>query len=91
MACAKASGVKGTSQTLSIYVAETYSDHIDPDRVRYHRGDVKPGEELKYDENGWFNTYLIEAKDNNGNTIYSKEFTAKELDNMKWTITIKSP
>lgn len=80
-----------TSQTLGIYVAATYQDNINPDDVKYHRGDVKPGEELKYMEQGWFNTYLIEARDSSGNAVYSKEFMAKELDNIKWTITIKSP
>ncbi len=81
-----------TDQTLGIYIAVTYQEHIGPQDARVHEGDVKPGKEFKpagLTQN--FNTYLIEAKDTQGMIIYSQEFTWEELDWLGWKILIKEP
>jgi hypothetical protein len=35
--------------------------------------------------------YLIEAKTEDGEVVYSEEFTWQELDDMDWTIVIPPP
>jgi len=50
-------------------------------------GIVEPGKVLESKgRSGAFLTYLIEARDSKGNTIYSKEFTAEELMKANWKV-----
>jgi hypothetical protein len=80
-----------TDQTLSIHIGGSAS-----------QGDVLPGETLRTctmsiwgdDSPPWGDgdfKYLIEAKTEDGEVVYSEEFTWQELDDMDWTIVIPPP
>ena len=62
-----------TGQTLSIYVV--WQDEA------YYMGDVKPGEEIKNENPNIleFSSFPIEAKDAEGNVVYSRTFTMVEM------------
>jgi hypothetical protein len=69
-----------TDQTLTIFIEDRKI------------GDVAPGKEIKNRitliMNMTAGKYHIEAKDKEGNSIYSEEFTYQEISNMDWEITI---
>lgn len=67
-----------TVEYLTIYVND------------YRVGDVGPGETgtRKVDYN--IGKYLVVAKDSKGQTIYSKEFTSKELNETEWKVIIQA-
>lgn len=53
-------------------------------------GDLEPGGKLKNRfVSGSSERYLIEARDDSGNIIYSKEFSLDELDTAGWKVTIE--
>jgi hypothetical protein len=79
-----------TNQILGIYIRGAYE------------GDVLSGETLRIitiaiwgdDSPPWGDgdfKYLIEAKTEDGEVVYSEEFTWQELDDMDWTIVIPPP
>ncbi len=76
-----------TDQTLYISFSYSYSDHVEADAKRDLMGAVKAGEELR-PEIFPFPTFLIEAKDVQGNIVYSKEFSYKELEKTDWKLVI---
>ena len=72
-----------TDQTLSIYVV-----WLDKS---YYVGDVAPGEEIQNENRNilQFSSFPIEAKDAQGNVVYSKTYTGLELrQKLHWTIVI---
>jgi len=62
-----------TDETLSIYVK--WQDEV------YYVGDVAPGEEIKNDNPRIleFSSFPIEAKDAQGNVVYSRIYTMVEM------------
>ncbi len=78
-----------TGQTLNIFIAYTFSEHVDARDVREPAGSVETGQVLEPKGLiGMFEVYLIEARDSAGNIVYSKEFTARELRAAKWKVVI---
>jgi hypothetical protein len=72
--------VNQTDQVLTIF-------------IRGHLiGDIKPGEEIKNKNrfvSATFKDYLVEAKNTQGDTIYSRSFTFDQLSrDMDWIIII---
>ncbi len=80
IACEPAAPIKiknDTDQILTIFI---YDQRI---------GDVKPGEEIINKVVTIVHSdYLIEAKDVQGNIVYSKEFSYKELEKTDWKLVI---
>jgi hypothetical protein len=79
-----------TDQTLGIFIGGAYQD------------DVSPGETLRFATMAIWGSpnppwgdgdfkYLVEAKTEDGEVVYSEEFTWQELDDMDWTIVIPPP
>lgn len=77
-----------TSDILSVFIAQTRLDDVSEIYAK-PVGEVRPGEVLrpKHIFRHW-NSYRIEAKDTQGNVVYSKVFTRQELEDMNWEVTI---
>jgi hypothetical protein len=73
-----------TDQTLSIFVRFGTADKY------YHLGDVAPGEDIKNKNPGILtsNVYYLEAKNSQGEIIYSKKYNDLELDKLDWKVVI---
>ena len=71
-----------TDQTLSIYVVW--------DGKAYYVGDVAPGAEIKNKNLNilQFSSFPIEAKDTQGNVVYSDEYSDIQLIEAHWRIVI---
>ena len=76
-----------TDQTLYIFFAVSYLDYVEADAERVLEGEVKPGEVLSPTTLP-FPRYLIEARDEKGNVVYSREFSCEELESINWKATI---
>ena len=77
--------VNGTDQVLTIYYYVSRSER--PVRL----GDVEPGEDIKF-PHLWVaeNPYQVIAKNDRGETVYSREFDYFELqDDYKFKVVIK--
>jgi hypothetical protein len=55
----------------------------------YKIGEIKPDSEITKTTGRDTAKYLIEARNPKGDTIYSKEFTLGELDNLNYKVVIK--
>lgn len=83
--------VNDTKENLNIFIAATFSDHVDASTERVSVGSVGPGKVLKPEGIiGGFITYLIEARDSQGNIVYSKEFKGQELAKANWKVIISA-
>jgi hypothetical protein len=78
-----------TGQTLNIYISASAGDDVYPSDERVFMGSVEPAKVLKTRSVlGSLRTYLIEARDPQGNLVYSQEFRAEELDKAHWEVVI---
>ncbi len=79
-----------TDQTLNVFVAASALDRVDISDPRIPAGPVEPGEILRFKgiPHTSFNTFLIEARDAQGNLVYSQEFKLQELEKANWKIMI---
>ena len=78
-----------TNQTLNVFVAASALDRIDMSDPRIPEGSVEPGKTLRFEDiTKSFNTYLIEARDAQGNLVYSQEFKLQELEKTNWKVVI---
>ena len=79
-----------TDQTLNVFVAASGLDRVDISDPRISAGPVEPGEILRFKgiPHTSFNTFLIEARDAQGNLVYSQEFKLQELEKANWKIMI---
>ena len=79
-----------TGQTISVFV--TIVDMDDPNT--FNIGNIAANKTRKFDDSriapAFFDKYLIEAKSDDGDTIFSKTFTTDELQESKWKITVSS-
>ena len=77
--------VNGTDQVLTIYRALGSNPPV-------RQGSIKPGESLKI-LGLWIisNSYTIIAKNEQGETVYSREFDYDELRDAKFEVVITSP
>jgi hypothetical protein len=79
-----------TGQTISVFV--TIVDMDDPNT--FNIGNVAANKTRKFDDSKIllvaYDKYLIEAKSDAGDTIFSKTFTLAELQESKWKITVSS-
>jgi hypothetical protein len=79
-----------TGQTISVFV--TIVDMDNPNT--FNIGSVAANKTKKFDDSKIvpeaFDKYLIEAKSDAGDTIFSKTFTTDELQESKWKITMSS-
>jgi hypothetical protein len=78
--------VNGTDQILTIYCDTNRSGHLD------RMGDVKPSGQI-YLPGLWLaeRPYQIIAKNDKGETVYSREFDYDELHDAKFEVVIKTP
>ena len=78
-ACERIAPIKvqnNTEETLSIF--------INGERI----GDVASGEEIK-NKLIWTNVrFVIEARNNEGNTLYKKEYTIEDMEKIDWKVII---
>jgi hypothetical protein len=71
-----------TSEILYVVIAVTDTDYISGKGLK-PLGEVKPSEIFRPKHIlGIFNTYLVEARDVQGNVVYSKLFSNQELRDM---------
>jgi hypothetical protein len=77
-----------TKQLITIYInKEPLTPEIKPgEKQVYVSGVIPPSGAPRAPEK-----YLIEAKNDQGQIIYSKEFIWKELNDLNWKIIILSP
>jgi len=79
-----------TGQTISVFV--TIVDMDDPNT--FNIGNVAANKTRKFDDSKIllvdYDKYLIEAKSDAGDTIFSKTFTLDELQESNWKITVSS-
>jgi hypothetical protein len=73
-----------TDLTLGIFIDELPTIDVPPhERERFSTIIIHPNPDFSDDHK-----YLIEAKTEDGEVVYSEEFTWQELDDMDWTIVI---
>jgi hypothetical protein len=78
-----------TNQALTIYAAYSDYEHVPSGYERVLLGSVEPGKTLEPEFfPGVANSYLFEAKDPTGNTVFLKEFTRQQLVSSKWKVVI---
>jgi hypothetical protein len=79
-----------TDYTLSIYIGGAYQDDVAPGQtLRFATMDIWGDDSPPWGDGDF--KYLIEAKTNDGEVVYSEKFTWQELDNMDWKIVIPPP
>jgi hypothetical protein len=79
-----------TDQELGIFIDELHSVDIPPGEVlRFSTTSIWPGPNPPWGTEDYL--YLIEAKTENGEVVYSDNYTWQELDDMEWTIGIPPP
>jgi hypothetical protein len=76
-----------TDQTVGIFIMGVYQNDVSPGEVRRIGTMEIWGDDSPPWGDGNF-LYLIEAKTDDGEVVYSEEFTWQELDDMDWTIVI---
>ena len=80
-----------TAQTLNVFVAFTTLDHVDIRDTRIPEGPVEPGKVLRFEDiRNSSKTYLIEARDAQGNLVYLQEFKFQELEKANWKVVISA-
>ena len=70
-----------TEQDVTIFVTVHPAGHTT--RI----GSVEPGKEITF-KGIYYDKYLYEAKNAQGEVIYSKEFTIDEMQEMEWKVVI---
>jgi hypothetical protein len=73
-----------TTQVLSIHIDDGYKETNDSSGVK-----VKPGEKITERWPMDMQKFNIVAKNSSGDIIYSKVYSIGELEELKYTITIK--
>jgi hypothetical protein len=78
----------GTSVDLYVVIVGTTTSHTSGEGVK-PECEIEPGQTCN--PKHWidnYNTYLIEARDAQGNVVYSKLFSNQELRDMNWEVVI---
>jgi hypothetical protein len=79
-----------TDQILRIYIGSAYQDDVSPGQtLRFATMDIWGDDSPPWGDGDFL--YLIEAKTEGDEVVYSEEFTWQELDDMDWTIVITPP
>ena len=78
-----------TDKTLNIFMAFAGTEHVQSGYQRFYQCHINPGE---YGSPGVYIIrgayYLIEARGDDNNAVFSKEFSEEELSDMNWMVTI---
>jgi hypothetical protein len=79
-----------TDQTVKIFISGLPQVYVLPREIKKFETMQIWGDDSPPWGDGDFK-YLIEAKTEDGEVVYSEEFTWQELDDMDWTIVIPPP
>ena len=73
--------INNTNQSITVF----FGEH--PGSYMTRLGNIEPSKEIRQ-ETIYYDRYSIEAKNTQGEVVYSKEFTFEEMEEMDWKVVI---